>query len=237
MNLIKRIISKCCHIFHINAAKCFTTQGKVLMLHWIEDDILDSKYEPFRISVNQCKQLLNWLKRKNTIHLENWEHEQDFYAISIDDVPESFYYNAFPLFKAAGIPFTIFVNISLLNKDGYISTQQLLEMAQCDLCSVGSHGVKHNEYALLSPQQAIDDLQKSKEIIEQIIGKQIEMYAYPYGSYYACGYTNKHLAGKVYKYCFSTIPCSITKPMLLKNYFLPRINANVEFFKYYEQNS
>ena len=63
----------------------------------------------------------------------------------------------------------------------------------------------------------------------QLIGKPVEMYAFPYGSYYACGYANKYLAGDVYKYAFSTIACPITKPLLLKRFFLPRINVNVEF--------
>ena len=57
----------------------------------------------------------------------------------------------------------------------------------------------------------------------------VEMFAFPYGSYYACGYANKHLAGDVYKYAFGTVACPITKPSLLKIYYLPRINVDMEF--------
>ena len=102
-------------------------------------------------------------------------------------------------------------------------------MSQCDLCTVGSHGVNHGEYALLKKGDALRDLKESKRVLEQLIGKPVEMYAFPYGSYYACGYANKYLAGDVYKYAFSTIACPITKPLLLKRFFLPRINVNVEF--------
>lgn len=133
MKLIRRIIGKCCHLFHINAAKCFTNQGKVLMLHWVGDKVLDDECEPFRISVAQCKRLLLWLKSKNTILLENWEQSADFYALTIDDVPEYFYHNAYPLLKEYGIPFTLFVNVSLLDKDGFITKEQLIEMSQCEL--------------------------------------------------------------------------------------------------------
>lgn len=228
-NVLQRIISKCCHLFHINVAKCFPSQGKVLMLHWVGDKVLDDECEPFRISVAQCKRLLLWLKSKNTIRLENWEQSEDFYALTIDDVPENFYHNAFPLLKEYGIPFTLFVNVSLLDKEGFITKKQLLEMSQCDLCTVGSHGVNHGEYALLKKGDALRDLKESKRVLEQLIGKPVEMYAFPYGSYYACGYANKYLAGDVYKYAFSTIACPITKPLLLKRFFLPRINVNVEF--------
>lgn len=231
MKIIRRIIGKSCHVFHINAAKCFVPQGKVLMLHWVGDEALDDECEPFRISVAQCKRLLLWLKSKNSIRLENWEHSDDFYALTIDDVPENFYHNAFPLLKEYGIPFTLFVNFSLLNKKGFITKEQLLDMSQCQLCTIGSHGVNHSEYALLDKEEALRDLKESKRELEQLIGKPVEMYAYPYGSYYACGYTNKHVAGEVYKYAFGTVACPITKPLLLKRYFLPRINVDVELIR------
>ena len=168
-----------------------------------------------------------WLKSKNTIRLENWEREEDFYALTIDDVPENFYYNAYPLLKEASIPFTLFVNVSLLNKDGFITKEQLVEMSKCELCTIGSHGVSHGEFALFSWKQALRDLKDSKCELEQIIGKPVEMFAFPYGSYYACGYANKHLAGDVYKYAFGTVACPITKPSLLKIYYLPRINVEI----------
>lgn len=228
-NVLQRIISKCCHVFHIIAAKCFTNQGKVLMLHWVGDKVLDDECEPFRISVAQCKRLLSWLKSKNIIRLDNWEQSEDFYALTIDDVPENFYHNAYPLLKEYGIPFTLFVNVSLLDKDGFITKEQLIEMSQCDLCTIGSHGVNHGEYSLLKKEDALRDLKESKRALEQLIGKPVEMYAFPYGSYYACGYAYKHFAGDVYRYAFGTISCPITKPLLLKRFFLPRINVDVEF--------
>lgn len=128
MKLLRRFMGKCCHLFHINVSKIFAPQGRVLMLHWVGDEIQDEETEPYRISTEQCRRFLVWLKSKNTIRLENWEREEDFYALTIDDVPENFYYNAYPLLKEASIPFTLFVNVSLLNKDGFITKEQLVEM-------------------------------------------------------------------------------------------------------------
>ena len=102
-------------------------------------------------------------------------------------------------------------------------------MARYELCTIGSHGISHGEYALLNREEALKDLEESKMELERLIGKVVEMYAYPYGSYYACGYKNKHLAKGLYKYAFGTVACPITKPLLLKQYFLPRINVDVEF--------
>lgn len=228
MKLFRRVIGKCCHVFHVNIAKCFKVQGRVLMLHWVGDEAQSEDAEPFRISTEQFKKLLLWLKKKNVIRLENCEKEKDFYALTIDDVPENFYNNAFPLLKVAEIPFTLFVNLSLLDKDGFITKEQLVEMARCKLCTIGSHGINHGEFTLLDKKQALCDLKESKKKLEKIIGEKVEMFAYPYGSYYACGYNNKHLAKSAYKYAFGTVACPITKPSLLKNYFLPRINVNAE---------
>lgn len=196
------------------------------MLHWVGDDVLDEQTEPFRLSTAQFRTLLLWLKGKNVVRLERWETERDFYALTIDDVPECFYQNAFPLLKEAGLPFTIFVNVSLLDTPGFISTDQLKEMAACPLCTVGSHGVNHGEFALLCKEQAATDLRQSREELERLIGKPVELFAYPYGSYYACGYAHKHLSAEVYRYAFGTVACPITHPSLLRPYFLPRINVD-----------
>lgn len=227
-NIAKRIIGKCCHIFHISIARFFNVRGMVLMLHWVGDEVQDKETEHFRVSTEQFKQLLHWLKNRNVIRLETLENEKNFYALTIDDVPENFYYNAYPLLKEADIPFTLFVNISLLDKDGFITKNQLIEMSHCELCTIGSHGINHGEFALLGKQQALDDLIESKEELEGTIGKKVDMFAFPYGSYYACGYRNKHLAKGVYKYAFGTVACPITSPSLLKKYFLPRINVDTK---------
>lgn len=47
MKLVRRIIGKCCHIFHTNVAKFFPERGRVLMLHWVGDEVQDEETEPF----------------------------------------------------------------------------------------------------------------------------------------------------------------------------------------------
>lgn len=227
MKFIRRIIGKIMHIILIFAAKFFFTEGQVLMLHWVGNEVQDDETEPYRISIVQFERLVQWLQNRKTIRLEKWENEHDFYAITIDDVPENFYLHAYPILKRAGLPFTIFVNISLLNQEGFITTEQLIEMSQCELCTIGSHGISHGEFAVLNREQVEYELKNSKLILESIVNKPVELFAFPYGSYYACGYSNKHLAGEIYEYAFGTVASSITKPSLLKKYFLPRINVDV----------
>ena len=209
----------------------FSVKGRILMLHWVGDEPLQEDIEPYRISISEFKQLLSFLKKQRTINLFDWEKQNNFYALTFDDVPENFYYNAFPLLKEFRIPFTIFVNVSLLGQKGYVNEQQLIIMSQYDLCTIGSHGVNHCEFAFLSKEKIWFEFFYSKRVLESLIGSKVTLFAYPYGSYYACGYRYKSLSLKVYNYAFGTMSCPITKPRFLKNYFLPRINVDSHYIQ------
>lgn len=226
MKIIRRIFSKICHSLLIGLAKFFPIKGHILMLHWIEDTNIVGDANQYRIPISQFKKLLIYLRSKNTIVLYNWEKENNFYALTIDDVPECFYYSAFPLLKEFQIPFTLFVNTSLLDQNGYITKDQLVEMSQSDLCTIGSHGVNHCEYSALNRRQLNREFSKSKTILESITEKEVNLFAFPYGSYYACGFFNKGLVLCEYKYAFGTVSCPITKPLLIGKRFLPRINVD-----------
>lgn len=228
MMFLYDIICKCMHLLNVFAASIFPTKGHVYMLHWVSDEVMHDEKEPFRISVLQFNKFLSRINNK-IIKLEDWESNNSFCAITIDDVPESFYVNAYPILKEQNIPFTIFVNVSLLDTGGYITREQLQEMSECECCTVGSHGINHIMYAGLSREEALKELKGSKEILESIIKGKVNIYAFPYGSYYACGFRNKKIATQVYKYAFGTVGCPVTKPMMFKNYFLPRINVDTKY--------
>ena len=144
MKLLRRFMGKCCHLFHINVSKIFAPQGRVLMLHWVGDEIQDEETEPYRISTEQCRRFLVWLKSKNTIRLENWEREEDFYALTIDDVPENFYYNVSSA-ERSKYSFHPFLNVSLLNKDGFITKGNSLKCLNVNFCTIGSQWVSHGD--------------------------------------------------------------------------------------------
>lgn len=229
MNPFRRVICKFVQLFFELLSTRRKPKGTILMLHWVGDD--DGCGNSYHISKEEFKALLQWLKAKNMIRLEDWETESDFYALSIDDVPDNFYHNAFPILKEMNMPFTIFVNVSLLDKEGYLSSEQLKEIANSKLCTVGSHGVKHDLFHRMTITEARKDLEDSKSILESLIGKKVDMYAFPYGSYYACGFRHKSLVANVYKYGFSTVATYVTDPLSLPKYFIPRVNVDSCFIK------
>lgn len=210
--------SKVLSLALVYGAKLLQTRGRVFMFHSIGDN-----RHPFHLSLQSFEEFLKKLTGKNVVRLEEWEQKDDFISLSFDDVADSFYYNAFPLLERYHIPFTIFVSSSLLDTKLFLTTDMLKEIAKCDLCTVASHGKEHGFYSSFCSEEKKDDLSRSKIDLERITGREIDMFAFPYGSLYACGVTRKRVVADYYKYGFGTIPSPITYPTLLPKHYLPRI--------------
>jgi peptidoglycan/xylan/chitin deacetylase (PgdA/CDA1 family) len=203
------------------------------MLHSIGDES-----HRYNIPLSDFEKFIQAIKRNNIIRLEEWGNNENFMCLTFDDVPDSFYYQAYPRLKELGIPFTIFVSCSLLDTKNYITTDMLLDMAASNLCTVGSHGWHHVMYRDLTQDEFIFELKASKEKLESLIHKSVDLFAYPYGSFTACGYKYLKITKRYYKYGFGTISSPITKPSMLKDYYLPRVNINSQIINtLYKENS
>lgn len=126
------------------------------------------------------------------------------YVITFDDALDDLYNVVYPLMKERGIPFTAFISASLIDKPGYITSAQLREMADDTLVTIGSHGCTHKHLSQLSDVDVKNEIFKSKEIIENLIGKKIDLIAYPFGD---AGKREFRLACQAgYKYGFGVRP-------------------------------
>lgn len=220
---IYKVLSKIIHLSYCFVNKFYKTKGTIYMLHNISDETNE-----FSITQHQLDSFLKGQNKSKVIHLLDWPDKTDFVAFTIDDVPENFYHNGFPVFKKYGIPFTIFVNTSLLDQPGYITIGQLKEMAKCELCTVGSHGTVHKFYKGLQHEDKIRFLGDSNSILSKICGCQIELFAFPYGSVYACGLKDIRLVSDFYKFGFGTIASNITEFSKCNRNFLPRKNLKLQ---------
>ncbi|HEY8931131.1 MAG TPA: polysaccharide deacetylase family protein [Mucilaginibacter sp.] len=64
-----------------------------------------------------------------------------------------------------------------------MTSEQIKEMADCSLVTIGSHGYYHNDLTGIPISDAIDELAHSKQYLENITGKPVNSVAFPYGSY------------------------------------------------------
>jgi len=104
-------------------------------------------------------------------------------AITIDDAALSVYREAWPRLKALNLPFTLFVSTEPLDLGlaGYMSWEQLREIAADPLVTVGHHGHTHAHMAWLDPAAQRSDIERASARFTAELGQVPALFAYPYG--------------------------------------------------------
>ena len=112
-------------------------------------------------------------------------------AITFDDAYSSIYTTAFPLLKAKGWPFTIFVATAYIGRPNshYMTWEHLNEMAK-NGATIANHTRNHehliryrlNETDAMWEKRMISELQMTSDILSDH-GHQSKLFAYPYGEY------------------------------------------------------
>lgn len=64
-----------------------------------------------------------------------------------------------------------------------MNSDQIKKIAELPNVEIGSHGYWHRKLAYLTTDDAIAELQKSKNYLESLLGKGINSLSYPFGSY------------------------------------------------------
>nr|WP_027287271.1 polysaccharide deacetylase family protein [Rhodovibrio salinarum] len=104
-------------------------------------------------------------------------------AITIDDAYRSVWEEAVPRLRTAGLPFTLFVATDPVGGKEYMTWDQLRDLAQMELATIGSQTATHPHLPLLSPQQVREELETSQARFKAELGRAPELLAYPYGEY------------------------------------------------------
>lgn len=211
--------------------------GKVYMFHCVENDI-KKDYENISITANGFKSFVkNLLSNESEFgRLENLklggENCSEIY-ITFDDIFESAYINAIPFLRENNIPYTVFICPAFIGREAYINEKQLEELKADPLCTVAAHSLHHT----LACHEKQDNYKKeiSQKTIEQLLGRKTELFAFPYGSFYACPAWAVNMVSKEgYQLAFSTVNAALVPRFTKENsFFLPRININEKNYKKY----
>lgn len=104
-------------------------------------------------------------------------------AITIDDGYESIYKVAYPRFKKAGIPFSIFISTDAIDRgySGHLNWEQVREMSKDPLVYIGAHTASHLHMAAASESRMGDEMSRSLERLEKELGYRPDIFAFPYG--------------------------------------------------------
>lgn len=119
-------------------------------------------------------------------------------VLTFDDGYADSYYYAYPILKKYGFSGTFFLICSFvgskkifpwlhepllpLGENLPLSLAQILDMAKGGM-DFGSHTNSHRRLTWLYKEQAIEEIQGSKNYIEELLGREINSFSYPYGSW------------------------------------------------------
>ncbi len=202
------------------------------MFHNVSDEDVDAPLS-CKCRIGEFKKILNDYKNKGFVFVDidkaiNYlkeEKKQKFVVITFDDIPENVYTNAYPILQNKNIPFTIFVCVDFIDKVGFVKKDQLLELSSSPLCTVGAHSMTHVNFSKI--EDCKWEIINSKNLLEQIIGKEIKYFAYPYGSKGAVP-SDACIIAKEAGFClaFSAVNAPLSYNSYIDNrWFLPRVVA------------
>jgi len=111
-------------------------------------------------------------------------------ALTFDDAFADFYHIAFPVFREACIPATVFVptsfietEVTMLPEKSHCTWEQMREIQESGLIDFQSHGHNHRHIRAMNSEQLRDDILESKNIIESNLGNTVDLFAYPGGKF------------------------------------------------------
>ena len=107
---------------------------------------------------------------------------EDLVIITFDDGHISNYTHALPILQEYGFPAIFFVAVKNVGSSNWVNWRQLREMADNGM-SIQSHTMTHPFLSDLSPQEIRWELQESKSILEQQLGRAVDYLSFPGGRY------------------------------------------------------
>ena len=183
------VAGKCACFFAWLSGKRIHPPLVILMYHAVEAD----RVENFK------KHMDCILKIGDPVWADSAEFTSDTrpkIAVTFDDGFKSIIENALPIMRERGIPATIFIPAGYIGKkptwvsdsedlnveDEVLNEAQLRGLTD-NLIKVGSHSITHKRLSQLDPKEAHEELVESKKILENILGKRVDLFALPYGDY------------------------------------------------------
>lgn len=103
-------------------------------------------------------------------------------AITVDDASAGFYSRAWPMFRKAGLPVTLFLATDELDRGGpdVMTWGQLREMTAAGL-GLGLQGAARLRMAKATAEQISADLSRAAARLDKELGNRTELFAWPWG--------------------------------------------------------
>ena len=179
-----------------------STPVPILLYHSMADDVAP-KFRPWAISPKQFATHMAYLHDRNYTPLTVGQFVQIVsgnagalperpVVITFDDGLADFYTGAYPLLRAYGFPATLYIVSGFvggesrwLAPDGEGNRPMMTWNQVAEICTsgieCGAHSVNHPQLDIISTNKARDEIFRSKDILEQHLGRAVSTFAYPHG--------------------------------------------------------
>ena len=158
-----------------------------LMYHRFNENQYPSTNIKIAIFKKQIEQInnkkINFMLPSNFDKNFNLKKERKQILLTIDDAFSSFYENAWPILKKEKIPFILFVSTQPVGKYGYMSWDQIKEIDKENFVHIGNHSHTHEYLVDRTPDEILNDLNKSILIFKKNLGYNSHFFSYPFGEY------------------------------------------------------
>lgn len=204
----------------------------IIMFHHVSNDQIDATPE-CKCDVEQFINVLEYLKSNNikVVSIDeaivniNKGLLTGYAVITFDDGIENTFSSAYPLLKTYNFPFTVYITLDYLNKKGYLNFNQLEILNKESLCTLGAHSLTHP--VLRTAVNSRQEISQSKQMLENLLKKDVFHFAYPYGGPTAVSMKNMIETKKEgYLSAVSTIGTRLNYFSSLNKFYLPRINGS-----------
>lgn len=180
---------------------------RVLMYHMVREHIDGAKFNKLRVIPEQFEQQVRWLKEQGFTFvtmqelIDQWgKLPEKTVAITFDDGYLDNLENAFPILEKYQAKATIYVVVDRHNRDWSVykkahhntgelmqepklTDQQVIQLAQSGLIEIGSHTMTHSNLKQCTDEQSLAEIVQSKHHLQQLIGQDVNSFAYPFGIY------------------------------------------------------
>ncbi|MFC1754569.1 polysaccharide deacetylase family protein [Thermoproteota archaeon] len=167
--------------------------GPVLMYHYVLDS-QKAKKDRRIVTPNSLESQLNFLKTNNynvipleefaTLVREKKDIPNNTVVLTFDDGHLDNYTNAYPILKKYGLPATMFIIVEDLSTPGSVTKDQIREMSDSGLITIGSHALHGEHLPSMSDESELKkEIYDSKESLEKILGKPVNCFSYPIGGF------------------------------------------------------
>ncbi|MDQ6846852.1 MAG: polysaccharide deacetylase family protein [Candidatus Dormibacteraeota bacterium] len=163
--------------------------GSAMMLvgyHRIADRADDLTVHPSRF-----EEQMRWLAAHRdtlpTVDVERaaaparqWPHR--CVAVTIDDAWEDVYRNGLVVMAELKLPVTLYVPSKLIGTPEYMTREQVLECAAAGL-TIGGHTRSHADLRKVDHNTLESELRGGREDLEDLMGRAVTQFAYPFGHF------------------------------------------------------